>query len=48
VAGNTSQICEYELIAHDSLANDYGNLKIEHWAAIVSIDELVAEIRRIR
>jgi len=34
VAGNTSQICEYELIAPDSLANDYGNLKIEHWAAI--------------
>jgi Putative transposase len=34
VAGNTNQICEYELIAHDSLSSDYGNLKIEHWAVI--------------
>jgi hypothetical protein len=34
VAGNTSQICEYELIAYDSFANDYGNFTIEHWAAI--------------
>ena len=34
MAGHTNQICEYKLIAHDRLANDYGNLKIEHRAGI--------------